>query len=144
MDKFLDDYLEEMNGKGFEEKEYRKRFGDVLDFVGLYFPIGFKKSQNDNSVPRIRFEAISVGVHLALRCRQDFVPEGIGAWITGKEFGQLTRSDASNSRPKVINRIHFVRDNLLGKEVEYEGDKDKIFHDPRHIDSDQADFFGEV
>jgi len=30
-----------------------------------------------------------------------------------------TRSDASNSKPKVVNRIHFVRDNLLGRSVEY-------------------------
>jgi hypothetical protein len=32
-----------------------------------------------------------------------------------KEFIKHTRSDASNSRPKLINRIHYVRDNLLGK-----------------------------
>jgi hypothetical protein len=40
-------------------------------------------------------------------------------WLESDMFRYLTRSDASNSRPRVINRIHFVRDSLLGRPIEW-------------------------
>ena len=36
-------------------------------------------------------------------------------WLESPEFKEYTTSDASNSRPKVIRRIEYVRDQLLGK-----------------------------
>lgn len=143
VDEFLDSYLSDMNKEQFDEDAYKGRFSNMLNFIECYFPLGFRKSQRDNSVPRIRFEAIAVGAALALELDPKLTPPDVDTWITSKEFIHLTRSDASNSCPKVINRIHFVRDKLLGKEVEYEGVQDAIFHDPRKIDSSQQDFLSE-
>ncbi len=119
VDEFLDEYLDHMNNHDFDQKELRTTFENMLDFVQRFFPHGFKKAPNNSSVPRIRFESISVGVALAQRIAPGLVPASM-AWLASDEFKTLTRSDASNSRPKVVNRIHFLRDNLLGREVQYD------------------------
>jgi hypothetical protein len=85
----------------------------MLDFVTKYFPYGFSKNRGHVRTPRIRFEAISVGTALALRENPELVPPPLD-WLESIEFKSLMRSDASNSRPKVINRIEFVRNHLLG------------------------------
>jgi len=97
----------------------RQQFDRVLGFVREHFPNGFRRTAKHTSVPRIRFEAIAVGVALALRINPDLSPGNVTPWLESDEFMKHTRSDASNSKPKVVNRIHFVRDNLLGRAVEY-------------------------
>ena len=92
-------------------------FVRMLNLVSQYFPNGFKRA-GYTTVPRIRFEAIAVGLSLALRENPNLVPGDIGQWLDSKEFIKHTRSDASNSRPKLVNRIHYVRDSLLGKAFE--------------------------
>ena len=82
--------------------------------------MAFKKTAGNKSVPRIRFEAISVGVTLALRINPYIVPVSLKVWLESDAFITHTRSDASNSKPKVRNRIHFVRDKILGRDVEVE------------------------
>ena len=119
VDEFLDGYLDHMNTNGFNRDDLIATFESMLDFVQRFFPHGFKKAPNNSSVPRIRFESISVGVALAQQETPGLAPASM-AWLASDEFKTLTRSDASNSRPKVLNRIHFVRDNLLGREVEYD------------------------
>jgi hypothetical protein len=118
---FLSEYLQERNTNGntlaFETN--RQEFNVVLEFVKRHFPNGFRRSPTHTSVPRIRFEAIAVGVALALRIEPDLVPSDVNPWLESEEFMKHTRSDASNSKPKVVNRIHFVRDNLLSRPVEY-------------------------
>ena len=118
VEEFLTDYLKEQNKVFTEEakEEMRIEFERMLMFVDEYFPNGFKR-QNYNTVPRIRFEAIAVGVSLALRENPELVPADVTQWLESQEFIKHTRSDASNSRPKLINRIHFVRDSLLGQAV---------------------------
>ncbi|WP_444945655.1 DUF262 domain-containing protein [Microbulbifer sp. VTAC004] len=141
VDSFLDDYLDDKNNNGFNGIEMADEFNKMLEFIESNFQYGFRKTANNKSVPRIRFEAMAIGTTLALRENPELKIE-TNDWIFGKEFGHLTRSDASNSRPKLINRLHFVRDNLLNRNVEYEGDPEKIFADPRKIDV-QSDIFGD-
>lgn len=123
VDEFLDDYLSSQNAilatNAAHEAALTTQFERMLKFVSNHFPCGFQKDANNKSVPRIRFESIAVGVTLALREEPTLVPTNVNTWLQSAEFKLHTRSDASNSRPKVINRIHFVRDNLLGKKVEY-------------------------
>ncbi|MBT9514773.1 MAG: DUF262 domain-containing protein [Acidovorax sp.] len=116
---FLTSYLKEKNQDFPEQakKEMRFEFERMLDFVEKNFPNGFKR-QKYNTVPRIRFEAIAVGVSLALRTSPGLEPADVSPWLDSPEFIKHTRSDASNSRPKLVNRIHFVRDNLLGQLME--------------------------
>ncbi|NWO07570.1 MAG: DUF262 domain-containing protein [Alteromonadaceae bacterium] len=118
VDGFLNKFLKERNEHGFDEAMYEKKFDSVLSFVSDNFSMGFKKNSKNMSVPRIRFEAIAVGTALALDIDPDVDPEDL-SWLDSDEFIRLTRSDASNSLPRVIDRIHFVRDKLLGREVQY-------------------------
>ena len=113
VNKFLDDYTKEKKAR-FDSDALRQSFENMLDFVEKYFPYGFKKSEKAITTPRVRFEALSVGVHLALQKKLDLVPPKID-WLDSEEFKVHTRSDASNSRPKIKARIEFVRDKLLAK-----------------------------
>ena len=113
---FLDDFLETRQ-PGFDATKaepMRTEFKRMLQFVDRHFaPNGFRKKAGHTRTPRIRFEAIAVGVALALRENPTLVPASV-AWIESDEFKRHTTSDASNSRPKVKARIEFVRDQLLG------------------------------
>ena len=114
---FLDEFLESRQ-PGFDaakEEPMRNEFQRMLEFVDKYFaPNGFRKKAGHTRTPRIRFEAIAVGVALALRENPALVPANLD-WLDSKEFKIHTTSDASNSRPKVKSRIEFVRDKLLGR-----------------------------
>lgn len=109
---FLNNYLEIHNNDSIDKDTFRNTFHTMLNFVDEYFPDGFAKAKGHVRTPRIRFEAISVGVALALRERSDLKPISID-WLDSKEFKEYTTSDASNSKPKVIRRIEYVRDQIL-------------------------------
>lgn len=122
---FLTNFMLKMNGKykyqsdeikiSFDETLFKDVFLNMLDFVENNLgPLYFKKAENNTSVPRIRFEALSVGVSLALNKNQNLEVNDIPNWIESKEFAILTDSDASNSVPKLKDRTFFVRDKLLG------------------------------
>lgn len=108
---FLDDFLIS-NMETFNEDEYRKEFENMLEFVKNHFPNGFAKIKNATATPRVRFEAIAVGVALALRENPDLVVENVD-WLNSEEFKQCTTSDASNNQGKLRGRIEYVRDQLL-------------------------------
>ncbi len=113
---FLNEYLEHTQKK-FNEKlkaELKKEWDGMLAFVERTFPNGFSKAKGHVRTPRIRYEAIAVGSALALQMKPTLQPTSPD-WLNSKEFKYLTTSDASNSRPKVVKRIEYVRDNLLGK-----------------------------
>lgn len=109
---FLNEYLESQNNAQIDLDVFRFRFYSMLDFVEKYFPNGFSKAKGHVRTPRIRFEAIAVGVALALQKSNNVEPKSVD-WLESEEFKEYTTSDASNSRPKVIRRIEYVRDRLL-------------------------------
>ena len=67
-----------------------------------------------------------MGVSLALRENPELKPADVTPWLESPEFIKHTRSDASNSRPKLINRIHFVRDNLLNQPMQEDPDTELV------------------
>ena len=112
---FLDNYIIE-TGKIFnqefadlKEKELKR----MLDFVEKNIPNGFKKTEGSKSIPRVRFEAISIGVNLALRKKHGNITNPDIRWLESKEFKQVTTSDAANNKSKVVGRIEFVKKCLL-------------------------------
>jgi hypothetical protein len=113
---FLDEYLAAKNINMPDSKALQAEFHAMLAFIKLYFPNGFMKSTTHKRPSRIRFEAISVGTALALRSNPTIVPQSM-EWIDSDEFAKLTTSDASNSAPRVVARIEFVRDNLLKQDT---------------------------
>ena len=116
---FLFIYSKKMN-EHFDNKpddvdKYRQRFLDVLAFVKRVFPLGFRKSQNAHTTPRVRFEAIAIGSYLALKERPDLATKAIdvSAWLAGEKFSKLTRSDSANPIAKLRGRLDFVRNELV-------------------------------
>jgi hypothetical protein len=111
---FLNSYLDDLNEEDFDKEELETRFKGMVDFVNQHFPIGFRKEPNNKSTPRVRFEAISVGVFLALKEDSNVIPTYM-EWLNSKEFAVHTTSDASNNKFKLKNRVEFVRDCLLNR-----------------------------
>ncbi|WP_081039191.1 DUF262 domain-containing protein [Acinetobacter pittii] len=122
---FLTDFMDKMNGKykyqnnekviEFDKQLFQNTFDEMLNFVELnYQPLYFKKTINNTSVPRIRFEALSVGTSLALETGRNIYTSNITSWLESRTFATLTDSDASNSIPKLRDRTFFVTNNLLG------------------------------
>lgn len=111
---FLNEYIREQN-QITDHSLKRMKFQRMLAFVDRYFPYGFRKTAKSKSTPRVRFEAISVGTHLALEQDENLVPHRMD-WLESDEFKKLTTTHASNSAPRLRDRIQYVRDALLANE----------------------------
>jgi hypothetical protein len=111
---FLNSYLDDKNENGFDKSEFEERFNRMLKFVQLNFPLGFKKEIGSKSTPRVRFEAIAVGVHLALEIDPNVSPKYM-EWLNSEQFKVHTTSDSSNNKFKLKERVEFVRDCILGR-----------------------------
>ncbi|KAF0250242.1 MAG: Uncharacterized protein FD167_355 [bacterium] len=112
--RIVDDYIVEQNERGFDQNAKKKEFEQMLSFVDKYFEIGFRKTLTSNATPRVRFEAISLGVHFALKAKPDLVPTYMD-WLDSKEFDDVTTSDSSGNKGRLTDRVSFVRDCLLNK-----------------------------
>ena len=116
---FVDGYIQEA-GKNWSDEiklSFEDEFNKTMKFVSDNFERGFQKEDRKHT-PRVRFEALSVGINLALReCPQLNVSiEQIDKLLNSDHFKKWTTSDAANNRAKVISRIHGVRDFLLNGE----------------------------
>jgi len=109
--KFLDKYLTD-NESTFNKEVFEVEFTKTMEFVDRYFPSGFAKTKTSRSTPRVRFEAIAVGVNLALRENPSLEPKSM-VWLESKEFLQHTTTHASNSGPKLKGRVEYVKNQLL-------------------------------
>lgn len=112
VDSFLDQFVEEHRSQ-YDHKRYINEFRLTMKFIRQYFPYGFAKTPNARTTPRVRFEAISVGVNLALRKQPDLMPLPVISWLDSAEFIEQTTTHASNSAPRMRGRIEFVRNRLL-------------------------------
>lgn len=110
MNTFLNEYTEKMN-KGFDKVQKWKDFDSMLKFIDSYLPNGFKKTDDSMKTPRVRFEAIAVGVNLALRANPNLIPKNIN-FLNSKEFVHLVTGGSHNTPANVKAKIEFVRDNL--------------------------------
>lgn len=108
---FLDEFVEQ-HKDNFNEEKFKKEFNNMLEFVNKHFPYGFRKTMNAKSTPRVRFEAISVGVALALRENPNLTPKSM-EWLDSQEFKKHTTTHSSNSQTRVSGRIEYVRDTLM-------------------------------
>ncbi len=116
---FLDKYLMKTNEHNTETlNNMKEEFHKMLDFVETYFPHGFYQQTRKSCKPvtRIKFESLSVGIALALRQNPDLQPQPESLKLLDSEdYKQYTRGDGSSSRNKVIRRIEYVRNQLLGE-----------------------------
>ena len=117
---FLFDYAKRMNDHFAAHPEdvqsYRNRFLTTMAFVRRVFPHGFRRAGKGIATPHARFEAIAIGSYLALQARPELASQQIdvSGWLKGAEFRNVTGSDGANVMKKLVGRLHFVRDRLLG------------------------------
>ncbi len=113
---FLDGFLREQNRLAEADpaivEHYERMFQGVCQFAKANLTGGDFSRESRNQTARVRFEALAVGIALALEERPEITTADM-EWADEKEFEDLTTSDASNSRPKVVNRIEFARDRIL-------------------------------
>lgn len=122
LNEFLENYCKRMD-KVFKKEEnldevqdiYRMEFDKMVDFVERYFDYGFRKTKTSSTTPRVRYEAISVGVGLALRENPQLVPDrdDIRAWLSHPDFKKHTTTHAANNKNRVTSRFEYVRKQLI-------------------------------
>lgn len=110
---FLNDFLKEKNEIGFDEALYKSQFNLMLSYVSRNFVGGFAKTEGAKTTPRVRFEAISVGVNLAIQSNPHLEDRDT-SFIQSSTFNKHTTTHASNSGPRLRERVEYVRDQLLG------------------------------
>jgi uncharacterized protein with ParB-like and HNH nuclease domain len=115
---FLDDYLEQENkSDSLSIDAMENEFYSMLNFVQNHCPDAlhiYRKIKNRyEPTTRIKFESITVGVALALKKNSQLVPQST-SFLDSKEFKDYTKSNGSSSQNKVIRRIEYVREQLLG------------------------------
>lgn len=111
---FLDKYMK-ATIKSFNDHikdEMQAKFENMLNFVDQNFPYGFRKFETAKSTPRVRFEAISIGVSNALSEHPDLRVSNV-SWIDSEKFKVVTRSDAANNKSNLEGRIGYVKDILI-------------------------------
>lgn len=111
---FLDTYISDKGKEDFNNEEKLNELKSTFEFIKKHFPNGIKKSSNSKSIPRVRFEALTVGTNLALKENPNLTPTYL-EWIDSDQFKFHTTSDAANNKNKLVNRIEFVRDCLLNR-----------------------------
>jgi Protein of unknown function DUF262 len=117
--KFLDLYFIDKN-KSFPEHEKEKKYHDfkrMVKFVKDNFPNGFAKSDL-SQVSRVYFEAISVGVHLALEENPNLrVNKAVlSRFLQSKQFRTAVSGKYQTHTPeRITNRINLVKNFLLGR-----------------------------
>ncbi|WP_226687153.1 DUF262 domain-containing protein [Stutzerimonas stutzeri] len=113
----LDLYMKEKNEAltQAERDEMSERFKRMLEYVNRSFKYGFTAGK-EKYVSRPVFEAVSVGVHLALLRRPDLPSQeiDISKWMRDPEFRNAVSSERqTHSAQKILARIDYVRDQLL-------------------------------
>lgn len=117
---FLFSYSQRMNKTLTEHPEliaeYEERFINSIKFVDASIPFGFRRNPKGKVTPRARFEAISIGVQLALRENPMLKPDPEKAlqWLMDPAFVAEIRSDGANAIARLEGRINYVKNKLLG------------------------------
>ena len=114
---FLDKFVES-NKNQFDKTAFENDFDMMLNFVEKHFANGFRRSIKGKFVPRARFEAIAVGVALALREKSDLTPAVPTDWSDistegGERFKFHTTTHANNNKSRLVGRIEYVKNMLL-------------------------------
>jgi Protein of unknown function DUF262 len=116
--KTLDQYLSQKNKESDPDELNRKyeEFTKVLEFVDKYFQFGFAKSASPG-VSRIYFEAISIGVHFALKEKPNLIisKKEVNKILNSNEFKDIISAKYHTHSPKKLcQRIDFIKNSLLG------------------------------
>lgn len=114
----LDEYMQSENERFTKDVESNKRaaFNRMVNFVSDNFMFGFSKAEGMDT-SRILFEAISVGVHLALEKKPDLKLTGkidVRFWTSKREFSKVIAGEyKTHATATLKSRIDFVCNSLI-------------------------------
>lgn len=116
--KYIDRFVSEQNRLCETDENvistFKENFDRMVDYASKTLgERGFRKTLGAKSTPHARFEALSVGISLALDVCRDLPIRDVSTWIDEAEFLRNTKSDAANNKSRLIRRISYVRDKLL-------------------------------
>ena len=111
VNEFLNEFVQQKNKK-FDRRLYYEEFDNMLKFVDKYFPYGFIKTEKSFKTPRVRFDALSVGVNLALKEKPKLSIKDTD-WINSEVFNILITKGGQNAPMAIKNRIEYVYNKLL-------------------------------
>lgn len=109
---FLDNYTKRKN-EAFNIEELEVQFRNMLNYVENNFEHGFLKGAHHTSTPRVRFEAIAVGVNLALSENPN-PTTNVSSWLDSPEFTAEVTGSSTNTPVRLKSRILFVKNKVLG------------------------------
>jgi uncharacterized protein with ParB-like and HNH nuclease domain len=112
VNEFLNGYNKRKN-EDFDKASLEKDFKNMLHYVETNFEHGFLKGTNHSSTPRVRFEAISVGVNLALKVNPD-PTTNVNDWLDTEDFNVEVTGSSTNTPVRLKSRINFVKNHVLG------------------------------
>ncbi len=111
VNEFLNEFVASAN-KSFDKKHMFAEFDRMLHFVDKHMPLAFTKGETSQKTPRVRFDAISVGVNLALRENPNLSPKSV-SWLKSKHFSNLITSGGQNAPKAIKARIEYVYNSLI-------------------------------
>ena len=109
------------NFTGEEKQQKLSNFNAMIDFVSKTLPNGFSK-RGSHQVSRVYFEAISVGITLALRTKPDLKANTchLESIVKNPDFTKIISGKYHTHTPeRICDRIEYIRDSIL------KGDKNK-------------------
>jgi len=114
--RFLDNYLADINKSWNENISNEKwnEFQTTIDFVKKNIEFGFSKTKA-TGVSRVYFEALSVGINLAIKSGKQLVEDRgeINQILTAPSFlSEISGRYNTHSKTKINKRIEYIRDSF--------------------------------
>lgn len=108
---FLNAYMEKKT-KSFKNRSQLKRiFTETFDLLDTSLPGGIVRGARKNITPIVLYEAISVGLALAISSKKAINTESLVALLDDAELKKLT-TGATNAKKMVLDRLLYVSDRL--------------------------------
>lgn len=109
---FLNAYMEKKTNSFKNKKDLKSLFEETFKTLNSILPNGIVRGNRTNITPIVLYEAISVGVADALISKSKIDNAKLVEILNDRELNRLT-TGATNSRRKVLDRIKYVKDNIV-------------------------------
>jgi len=109
---FLNDYMAEKTSSLKNEKELKAIFDATFGFLASALPDGIVRIPRKNTTPLVLYEAISVGVAMAISQGNQISKEKLQELLDNTKLKKLT-TGATNSRKMLLDRIALVKNGCV-------------------------------
>lgn len=106
---FLNDYMKEKTSSFKNSKQLKKIFDETFSKLNRHLPDGIVRGTRVNTTPLVLYEAISVGVAMALDEGKEIDAGKLVGLLNSPKLKKLT-TGATNSRKMLLERIQFVKE----------------------------------